>query len=298
MTPGKVFIIIINYGTPEHTVECLESILQNNYANYQVIIVDVLNKKDSIRLLNDWIAQKKDNRFNVIPNNKNNGFSFANNIGINYALSQADCDYLWILNNDTVIEKNSLTELINCYRKESKPGFLGSKIMDYDNRELIQNVGGTFNKWTGYSVLIGMGEKDVGQYNNKKTKIDYVIGASMFCKADFLKTVGLMPEDYFLYYEDIDWCIAAQKAGYTNLLCTESVVYHKQGVSTGVKLLSTDASIKKKKHLYLSYLKFYRRHFPKHLAIAYFILFKQWAGRIYHGQFAEAKLIAQVIFSK
>lgn len=298
MNSGKVYIIIINFGTPGHTTECLESILLNTYTNYQVVIVDVLNKKGSVHLLNSWIEKKKDERFVLIEENENKGYAFANNIGIKYAINQTDCTYLWILNNDTVIEQNCLTHLISCNNTHKNPGFVGSKILDYDDREIIQNIGGTFNEKTGYSVLTGMGEKDRGQYNAKEIKIDYVIGASMFCNVDLISTIGLMPDDYFLYYEDIDWCITAQKAGFTNFSCAESVVYHKQGVSTGVKLLSTDTNIQKKKHLYLSYLKFYRRHFPKLMPVAYFILFKQWAGRIYHGQFAEAKLIAQVIFSK
>jgi len=248
-------------------------------------------------LLNIWIETKKDNRFILIPEKENKGFSYANNVGIKYALKQPDCDYLWILNNDTVIEKNCLTELIKCHKKKNS-GFIGSKIMDYANRDIIQNVGGTFNKWTGYSVLIGMGEKDAGQYEQKAIKPDYVIGASMFLKIDLVRKIGLMPDDYFLYYEDIDWCITAQKAGFVISSCTESIVYHKQGISTGAKLLSTDEHIRSKKHLYLSYLKFYRRHFPKFLVVAYFILFKQWGGRIYHGHYKEARLIAEVIFSK
>jgi len=67
-----------------------------------------------------------------------------------------------------------------------------------------QNVGRAFNKWTGYSILIGMGEKDTGQFDDKNIKPDYVIGASMFFNIDLVRAIGLMPEDYFLYYEDID----------------------------------------------------------------------------------------------
>lgn len=298
MNPGKVYIVIINFGTPAHTIECLESILQNTHTHFQVVLVDVQDKNDSVKKIKEWITAQDNNRFACLQTTDNKGFSYANNIGIKYALKQPDCDYMWILNNDTFIEKNSLAELINCHKKVNKPGFIGSKIMDYDHRDIIQNVGGTFNKWTGYSVLIGMGEKDTGQFEHKAIKPDYIIGASMFCSVDLVKTIGLMPEDYFLYYEDIDWCVTAQKAGFINSSCTKSIVYHKQGVSTGAKLLSTDEHIRSKKHLYLSYLKFYRRHFPQLMVVAYFILVKQWAGRVFHGQFAEAKLIARVFFSK
>ncbi len=170
--------------------------------------------------------------------------------------------------------------------------------MDYEDMKLIQNVGGTFNKWTGYSVLIGMGEKDTGQFDDKENEVDYVIGASMFCHSSLIKKIGLMPEDYFLYYEDIDWCITAQKAGFRNYTCTKSIIYHKQGLSTGAKLLTKDSHLKNKKHLYLSYLKFYKRHYKSLLLVAYLILIKQLLGMIYHQKFNEAKAIFKVFRHK
>jgi len=155
--------------------------------------------------------------------------------------------------------------------------------------------------WVELSIngdcFFGMGEKDAGQFNNKETKVDYVIGASMFCHSSLVHKIGLMPEDYFLYYEDIDWCLTAQKAGYKNLTCTKSHVYHKQGISTGAKLLTNDNHLKNKKQLYLSYLKLYRRHYKRFLPVAYFILFKQMAGKLFHGNLPEAKLIFHVIIS-
>ena len=300
MNPNKVYIIIINFGTPEHSIECLESVHENSHEFFQLVVVDVLNINQSVEIISKWIEEKNDDRFILIEEKENKGFSFANNIGIKYALKKDDCEFIWILNNDTVIKKNSLTELIKHYhqnKENDKIGFIGSKILDYEDKKLIQNVGGTFNKWTGYSVLIGMGEKDAGQFNNKETKVDYVIGASMFCHSSLVHNIGLMPEDYFLYYEDIDWCLTAQKAGYKNLTCTKSIIYHKQGISTGAKLLTNDSHLKNKKHLYLSYLKLYRRHYKWLMSVAYMILFKQMAGKIFHGNLPEAKLIFQVIIS-
>ncbi len=296
MNPGKVFIIIINFGTPEHTIECLESILQNQHTHFQVVLVDVSDINDSVRIITNWIEKKNDDRFIFLQEKENKGFASANNIGIKYSLEQNDCDFLWILNNDTIIGGKSLSALIKCHTNKENSGFIGSKILDYENRDVIQNLGGTFNKWTGYSVLIGMGEKDDGQFENKSINPDYVIGASMFCHADLVQEIGLMPEDYFLYYEDIDWCITAQKAGFINSTCTKSLLYHKQGISTGTKLLSKDDHLRNKKHLYLSYLKFYKRHYKWHLPIAYFILFKQIAGRIFHREYKESKIILEVIF--
>ena len=297
----KTYIIIINFGTPGHTIECLDSIRKNNHQLFQAVVVDVSNINKSVEIISKWIEETNDNRFVLIREKENKGFAFANNIGIKYSIRQNDCGFLWILNNDTVIPSNSLEELIKYHEQNNdteRTGFTGSKILDYENRGLIQNVGGTFNKWTGYSVLIGMGENDSGQFDNKEINVDYVIGASMFCDTSLIHKIGLMPEDYFLYYEDIDWCITAQKAGYKNSTCTKSLVYHKQGISTGAKLLANDDHLKNKKHLYLSYLIFYKRHYKLLLPVAYFILLKQMAGRVFHRQYKEAGIIFRAMFSK
>ena len=301
MNTPKVYIIIINYGTPHDTIESLESIIINNYQFFQVLIIDVANLNNSVEKITGWIEQNKDSRFTLLSEKQNKGFSYANNIGINYALSQKDAGFIWVLNNDTVISKHSLKALISCYNKHkstSKTGFIGSKIMDYKNRSLIQNVGGTFNKWTGYSTLLGMGETDKKQYDRNLYSIDYVVGASMFFHVSLVEEIGLMPENYFLYYEDIDWSITAKRKGFTNITCIDSVIFHKQGLSTGSKLLTETSNLDIKKHLYLSYLIFYRRHYKWLIPIAYFILIKQWAGKVIHNNMAEAGVILKVILNK
>ena len=301
MINHKVYVVIVNYGAWQDTMECLNSILTNEHQNYKVLIVDVANKNNSVKELKKYLDNIEDKRFELLYTPDNKGFAFANNIGIKHAQKQEDCKFIWILNNDTVILKNSIDELIKCYEQNKNTkstGFIGSKILDYKKRELIQNVGGTFNKWTGYSILLGMGEKDTGQFDNKKLKVDYVIGASMFFHKSLIGEIGLMPEKYFLYYEDIDWCISAQKAGFKNSTCIKSLIYHKQGISTGVKLLTKDDHLKNKKHLYLSYLKFYQSHYKILLPVAYFILIKQMAGKMFHNNLQEAKLILQVISKK
>jgi len=174
-------------------------------------------------------------------------------------------------------------------------GFIGSKILDYKDNGLIQNVGGKFNKWTKYPVWIGVGEKDIGQFDNKEIKVDHVIGASMFLHKSLIQRIGLMPENYFLYYEDTDWCLTAQKAGFWNSTCAKSIVYHKQGISTEVKHLNNDKQLQNKKYLYWGYLMLYHRHFKWLLPIAYLILFKQMAGKAWHKKYNEVSMIFKTL---
>ncbi len=301
MNNPTVYIILVNYGTPDDTVECMESILQNSYHKFKVIIVDVENLNKSVEKISLWIDAHKDNRFKLIKEHENKGFAHANNTGIKFSLSQKDCSFLWILNNDTVIDKESLARQVNFYNRVSqkeKPGFIGTKTMDYSKTDIIQNVGGVFNKWTKFPQWIGSGEKDTGQYDNAELPVDHIQGSSMFLHHTLIEAIGFMPEDYFLYFEDTDWCIKAQRAGYINKVCATGIIYHKQGASTGVKYMDDEKVLQNKYYFYKNLLKFYRLYFKRWLPAAYFFLFKKWTGRIIKGEWQEAKIIWKVIWRR
>ncbi len=297
MNKGLTYIIIVNYGNWEDTLECVNSII-SFCKEYKIVLVDVVNKNNSISELNRNISFAEQS-IHLIELDINNGYAYANNIGIKHAMLQADCEYLWLLNNDAIITKTTLVELKRHYLEKENIGFLGSKILDYYNREIIQTVGGSFNQKTGYSILIGMGEKDNGQYDNSTSAVDYIIGAGMFFDKELIDKIGLMPEEYFLYYEDVDWCLIAKQKGLFNYVCTDSVVYHKQGQSTGNVYFNNNVNFNTIKYLYINYLKIYRKHFPKQIYIAYLILFKQFLGKLVKGQFKEARIILHsILFNK
>ncbi len=295
----KVFIVTINFGKPGHTIECLQSIVENNHQFFHVVIIDVSDIDQSVGKLGQWISEHDISKFTLIQQSENNGFAHANNIGIKFSLEQNDCDFLWVLNNDTIIENDSIRHLLDFYKKQSetkKLGFVGSKIMDYKQRNIIQSVGGVFNKWSRFPDWIGAGEIDKGQFD-KLTTVDHLLGASLFFHKSLINEIGLMPEGYFLYFEDTDWCVKALNVGFQNSICTQSVVYHKGGVSTGIDYLDDSKHLDNKRYFYTNLLKFYRLHFKWHLPFAYFFLFKKLAGKIYHKNYSEAKLISRVLFS-
>ena len=174
-----------------------------------------------------------------IQTGKNLGFAGGNNVGIKYALAKGDFEYIWFLNNDTVIEENSLSKLVEKFEKykrlEKKIGIVGSKLLYYDNPKVIQGIGGIYNKWFAVAKHLGVFEEDRGQYDNERVldKIDYIIGASMLVSRDFIEDVGLMCEEYFLYFEELDWTLRGKQKGYQLGYCWESRVYHKEGGSIG-----------------------------------------------------------------
>jgi GT2 family glycosyltransferase len=257
----KVLIILVNYKGYADTIECLNSVFELKSITFQVVVIDnsddeisaaelikwadscgkqegnsvslppySINKKISFELISeeDLLSVSKFNSL-VIVKSYNRGFAAANNIALRYGLKN-NFSLMWLLNNDTVVEPNALQSLYDYLKDKPQIGILGSKLLFYNNPKLLQGIGGRYNKWLGKISEIGSGMADSSQ-NLKSNKIDYVIGASMLVSSGFLCDVGLMAEDYFLYYEEIDWALRAKKKGWIIDTCLQSRVYHKGGAS-------------------------------------------------------------------
>lgn len=265
----KVYIILLNYNGWQETIECLESVLKSDYKNYQIIVVDNDSPNNSMDYIINWAEGKQEVNYNenfqlkhlsqpfekkpleyilydqkealntkniekykklnnsliFIQAGENTGFAGGNNIGIKYALAKDDFEYIWLLNNDTVIEKNSLSSLVS-YANKNQLGISGSSLMYYDNPKKIQAYGGHVNKFFGTCTHI-LDIKDI------QNKLDYIVGASFLIDKKVIDKIGLLPEEYFLYYEETDYCFNARNNGFKLGIDIESIVYHKEGVSTG-----------------------------------------------------------------
>lgn len=185
MKDPKVFIIVLHYKNWQDTNKCLASLKNLNYDNFEVLVID--NDK------------------------KNLGFAGGNNIGIKQALNKK-VDYVLLLNNDMVVDKNFLKELIKVGESDEEIGILGP-------------IGGKIN-W--------LYTKGIHVIRNN----DYITGACMLVKLEVIKKIGLMHEDYFLYFEDVDWCIKAHKAGYKCVLVPSSKIWHKVSSSANAESFS------------------------------------------------------------
>jgi len=244
----KVYIIVLNYHGYNDTVECIKSLLQLNYKNYQIIVVDNSDTKEefdkfkinyqNMDFFEEYNIQQSNKKIIFIKALENKGFSTGNNIGIKYAFFNEESDYIWVLNNDTVVKEDSLTYLVD--KMENSPnyvGFLGNKLLYY-NSDLLQGLGGKYNKFIAQSTTLGVFEKDKGQYDTDdiKNQVDYPIGASLFFKKDCLLEVGLLNETYFLYFEEMDYVLRAKNMGWHFDICYKSKVWHKEGQSTNQDL--------------------------------------------------------------
>ena len=215
-------IITINYNGYKDTCALIESIPFND--EMEVIVVDNASKTDEASAI-----QAKYPYVKVIRSEKNLGFAGGNNLGINAATGK----YLFLINNDTIFKDFKVNALIARLESSPKNGVVCPKIRFAWDNNPIQFAGYTpLSKITVRNRAIGFDEEDKGQYDSAR-QTPYAHGAAMMIKRDVVDKVGLMPEDYFLYYEELDWSMKITRAGYEIWYEPDCTIFHKESQSTG-----------------------------------------------------------------
>ena len=218
----ELSIITVNYNGLKDTCALIDSIPFNE--NMEVIVVDNASKQDEANLI-----QKQHPQVKVIRSEKNRGFAGGNNLGI----KEANGKYLFLINNDTIFKDFSIDSLINRIKSSPIIGIVCPKLRFAWGNNPIQFAGYTpLSKITVRNAAIGYGEEDHGQYETGHLT-PYAHGAAMLIKRDAIEKVGLMPEDYFLYYEELDWSMMFTRAGYEIWYDPACTIYHKESQSTG-----------------------------------------------------------------
>lgn len=224
MSHPRVSIITINYNQVKHTCALLESLRKVSYPDVEVIVIDNFSAEDPTNEITSQFPEVK-----FIRSVKNLGFAGGNNLGINVATGS----YLLFLNNDTEVDPGFLEPMVNLFETDPKAGAASSKILYYNSGNVIQYAGSTcVNPLTGRNKRVGFMEKDRGQHDTQR-ETDLAHGAAMMVPKRVIDLVGMMPEFFFLYYEEIDWCESIKKAGYKIFFVPDSKVYHKESMSVG-----------------------------------------------------------------
>jgi len=321
MKGKKVYVLILNWNGWADTIACLESVFQNTYTNFQVIVCDNGSTDASMDKIKKWAngsltatistnlvigrcpkpiaytevlindINRGENIVNepliLIETGNNFGFAGGNNVGLRFALAQNNFDYVWILNNDTVVCKDSLTELVNTMEADTSIGICGSKLMYYDTPTKVQSLGGKYNKVLGISNHI--------VDKNDSLNIDYVVGASMLVSKVFIETIGFMQEDYFLYYEDLDWSVRGKKF-FKLAYNLNSVVYHKEGASTGGNTKDKDNKSKISDYYSIrNRVLFTKKNFMWWLPTVYLGLIMTIVNRMRRKQYSRVWMILKII---
>ncbi|MBI5465538.1 glycosyltransferase family 2 protein [Candidatus Gottesmanbacteria bacterium] len=243
----KVTIIILNWNGKEDTLECLKSVRQLSAINCQLSTIVVDNgSTDGLvnEIKNEKLKMKNDNvKLKIIENKKNLGFAEGNNVGIRYALKEG-ADYVMLLNNDTLVEKNMVKELLWVMEKDKTIAIAGPKIYfapgfeyhanrykEEERGKVIWYAGGIIDWQNVYASHRGVDEVDHGQYN-KEEETDFVTGCAMMVKREVFEKIGFLDPKYFLYFEDNDFCQRAKRAGFKIFYVPKAIIYHKNAASS------------------------------------------------------------------
>ena len=303
----KVSVIILNWNGWKDTIECLESLYQIDYPNYDIILVDNDSKDDSIQRIRDYCEGQlklkspfysynpknkpiqmfeytkdetekslhinqleyhnlsSDKKLILIKNDKNYGFAEGNNIGIRYVLNTLNSQYILLLNNDTVVEKHFLTEMVETGENDDKIAVIGSKTYYYNfngKDDVLWSVGGTvdLSRYPGYHD-IDLNDKHP-TIKNSKMDVDWISGAVMLIKKDMLPK-KLLNSDFFFGCEDVDLCIEMKNQGFKMVTNLNAIIWHKAGASKSkVKFKGISKEIKTNLKFMKAHEKNYKLHLP------------------------------------
>jgi GT2 family glycosyltransferase len=221
-----VSIITVNFNQSYVTEQLLASISQTNtYSSIEIIVVDNGSKINNVP---EWILKYPDIIF--LRSDRNLGFAGGNNLGIDAAKG----DYFFLVNNDTEFTPGLVQTLVETLESHSRIGMVSPKIRYFDQPHMLQYMGFTdMNYYTARNDSIGQFETDNGQYDDLTGRTGYAHGAAMMVKKECIDKAGLMADNFFLYYEELDWCDRIKRAGYEIWLQTAALIYHKESVSVG-----------------------------------------------------------------
>lgn len=314
-----VYIIILNWKGAEDTISCINSLFKLKDSKFRIVICDNQSPDDSYINIRDWlISQQKiassymtthslveldNNRSQnyIIPHNEqsvyliqtgdNLGYAGGNNVGIRLAMNQPDMEYVWILNNDTEVESDSLYHLVKRCELDPRIGICGSRLIyDYD-RSKLQGLGGIYNPWLATTKHFAAFYDSNLEFDDMEVakNIDYIIGASMLLTRPLLEKIGLLSEDYFLYYEEIDLALRAKKL-FSLGVASKSIVYHKEGASMdgGRSVFSDYYAVRNK-------IRVTKKFYPEFYFFVYISLFGVLLNRLRRLEFKKGLSVFKMI---
>ncbi len=248
-----VYIIILNYKNWEDVSECLQSVFRLTYKNFKVFVVDNNSGNGSLEKLMEWAKNyrnsgtigikfhffqnnslKKEDLLNNAPlvfiqNDENKGFAAGNNLVLKHLKDEEG--FVWLLNPDMVVEEDSLSELVKFAESNERRSIVGSIVKFYSDKKKVHLYGGARINFNSATVNLVTEKKEA-------SKIDFICGGSVFVYAKHFKELGLLPEEYFLYWEETDWCYRAKQKGFEMLVCPTAVCYDKISTTIGKSFLA------------------------------------------------------------
>ena len=218
MLGPKVCVIIVNWNKKDYVLRLLEALRHIDYNNYDVVVVDNASTDGSAEAIREKFPEVL-----LIQNKENLGGTGGFNTGMRYALKKGEYKYIWLLDNDVMVERDTLIELVKVMEADEKIGICGCTIYDYENRNFVIETGSFIDEKCRLHGFCGENVK----LSNEPLKVDFVVTCSALVRLKAAKSVGFMDQRYFLYWDDIDFSVTLNRKGYKVVSNPKALAYHK-----------------------------------------------------------------------
>lgn len=229
----KVGLVICNYNKQDYVLSCIESVLNSTFTDLDVYVVDNASTDDSVKL----IQQKYGDKVTLLVNSDNLGGSGGFNTGLRKVLED-DYQYLMCVDNDIVMEKDNIEKLHQFLEQNPKVGIVGSKICRMQHPERLQELGAMLDFENSTHAPLFKDYLDTEDLPGVQY-CDYVPACSLMLRREVVDKIGIMPEENFIYWDDMEWCYKAKLAGYEVAAYSEARVFHAMGTNSGMNYFST-----------------------------------------------------------
>jgi GT2 family glycosyltransferase len=260
VTLPLVYVVVLNWNSRDDVIECIGSLINIDYPRYELLVVDNGSSDGSVESLEAEFPTLQ-----IIVNETNLGACEGRNVGIRYALEKG-ADYVALLDNDTVVDQNLLTELVKAGEADPQAGMLVPKVYDYWDRRKIASAGSR-SCWfpPGRIKIIGLGKEDSAIYERQR-EIDYATGCAVLVKGEVFERVGMFDPTFFYGWEEYDLSKRIREGGYRILYAPDGQLWHKIASARGYPLL-------KWRHLGRATVYFYKKHISlPYLALPLYVL--------------------------
>lgn len=267
----NIAVILINYNGDNDTLECIKSLLEVSYENISIVVVDNASKSQ------DEFEKKIPSNVVFIKSDVNLGFAGGNNLGVKYAIEHGS-DYVVLLNNDTVVDRDFLSNLVELAEKHTDAGIITGKILYYDSPDYVWFAGGYMNLNKARIHHYHIREKN--DFSDTEKAVSFATGCLMMIPRSVIAQVGTLDESFFMYSEDAEYCQRIMKNGLTIWYTPKSVIYHKVSRSSGGAGSKLSQYYRTRNEMYLV------THYADHAIWGCLMCLARFIKRILVGQFS------------
>jgi GT2 family glycosyltransferase len=219
MPQPRVFTVVLNSNRRTDTLECLASLSRLAYPNHAVVVLDNASTDGSVEAIAAAFPSVQ-----VMPLTENKGYAGNNNVGIRAALEQG-ADWVFVLNEDTILDPGCLSRLVEAGERDPAIGIVGPMVYHHNEPAVIQSAGGRLDAWW-FGSHIGQNEDDHGQYAEPR-EVDWISGCAILVRRAVIEQVGALDERFFYYWEETEWCVRARRSGWRMVHVPAAKLWHK-----------------------------------------------------------------------